>query len=190
MFKIVIIEDEDIIRRGIINMINWTSINCQIVGEAANGAEGLKLIESLKPDIVLLDINMPIMNGIEMLEALPRDVFSTIILSGQSEFEYAKKAISYDVCDYLLKPIMEDVLINSIEKAKKQMQMKRSYLAETQSDPFKVLDLDYRTDSITLKKAIAYIEENFASKITMDDLVAVTKKVKHPSINDSKEIME
>lgn len=176
MFRVVVIEDEDIIRNGLIKMINWPTLVCRIVGEARNGQEGLKIIESTKPDIVLLDINMPLLSGIEMLERLPRGIFATIIITGHSEFEYAKKAIDYDVTDYLLKPIEKANLIESIEKAKTYLKMRRSYKAQIQDKKYQVLDESIKIDSITLNKAIKYIESNIQNKITMKDLVEFTNK--------------
>ena len=116
MNKVVVIEDETIIRNGIINMIRNHIQDFRVVGEANNGEEGIKIVESVRPDIILLDINMPIMNGLEMLEHIPRDLMSVIIVSGESEFEYAKQAIRYGVTDYLLKPIEIKTLQSALEK--------------------------------------------------------------------------
>ncbi|WP_337960832.1 response regulator [Caloramator sp. mosi_1] len=68
MFKVIIVEDEDIIRNGLLLTVDWLSIDCTIVGTASNGLEGLNIIRSQKPDIVITDIKMPIMDGIEMLK--------------------------------------------------------------------------------------------------------------------------
>lgn len=176
MYKIVIIEDEDIIRNGLIQMVHELMDHCRVVAEARNGKEGIKVIESSKPDIVLLDLNMPIMNGLEMLEALPQNLFSTIVISGQSEFEYAKKAIQYDVVSYLLKPIDAKSLKESIEKAIDVLEMKRRYISERKKDPYEIFRNYKDTDSVTLIKAIQYIEDNIGQKILMDDLVEYTKR--------------
>lgn len=176
MYKIVIIEDEDIIRNGLIQMVHELMDQCRVVAEARNGKEGIKVIESSKPDIVLLDLNMPIMNGLEMLEALPQNLFSTIVISGQSEFEYAKKAIQYDVVSYLLKPIDAKSLKESIEKAIDVLEMKRRYISERKKDPYEIFRNYKDTDSVTLIKAIQYIEDNIGQKILMDDLVEYTKR--------------
>lgn len=173
MYKVLVIEDEDIIRKGLINSINWTEHECRIVGEAKNGLDGLKKIASLKPDLILLDVNMPIMDGIEMLSKLTEALISTIIISGYSEFEYAKQAIKYNVVDYLLKPIDSNDLIKALEKAKQQIQMRASYKVD--DDPYRILHTQ-SVDSITLNKAIKYIEDNIGKKILMKDISDVTNK--------------
>lgn len=175
MNKVVVIEDETIIRNGIINMIRNHINNFRVVGEANNGEEGIKVVESLRPDIILLDINMPIMNGLEMLEHIPRDLMSVIIVSGESEFEYAKQAIRYGVTDYLLKPIEVKVLQRALEKASHDLEMKLKYKTP-KSDKFEVFPEYRKTDSITLLKAIDYIENNINKRITMTKLVEVTGK--------------
>lgn len=92
MIKVLIIEDENLIRKGLINTIDWLSMECIIAGEASNGKEGLKTIIEIKPDLVITDIKMPIMNGMDMLqEASEIYDFEKIILTSYGEFPYAKK---------------------------------------------------------------------------------------------------
>ena len=109
MLRVLIVEDEEIIRRGLLCMIDWAGMGCRIVGDAADGREGLALMRTERPDVVLTDIRMPCMDGIEMAEAaraegiLPQLVF----LTSYAEFDYAKKAIALQAADYLLKPVDE-----------------------------------------------------------------------------------
>lgn len=110
--RILIVEDEVKIRRGLAALIARQTDN-EIVGEAKNGQEGLELIQRTNPDLVITDVRMPQMDGLEMIEALQERGITVhcVILSGYSEFEYAKKAIRYGVDDYLLKPLApEDIL--------------------------------------------------------------------------------
>ena len=94
MLRVLIVEDEDIIRKGIAYTMDWTSMGCTIVGEAANGKEGIEKILDLKPDIVLTDIMMPFMDGIEMIRQTTDQVhYKSIILTSYAEFTYAKQAI-------------------------------------------------------------------------------------------------
>jgi two-component system response regulator YesN len=118
--RIVIVEDEIKIREGMSKLIEKHTRH-QVIGEAKNGEEGIELILRLKPDLVITDIRMPLIDGLEMLTKLQELGSKThsVILSGYSEFEYAKKAIHIGVSDYLLKPItLEDVqeLLEKIEK--------------------------------------------------------------------------
>ena len=98
MYKVLIVEDEDIIRKGLMFMVNWQQAGCVVAGEAADGLEGLEKIRETRPDIVIVDINMPVMDGLEMLEKSIQEYgYDAIIVSGYSEFEYARKAITLGV---------------------------------------------------------------------------------------------
>ncbi|MGN1140769.1 MAG: response regulator [Oliverpabstia sp.] len=107
MFRIVIIDDEFYFRQYLKNCIEWNEIDCELVGEASDGEMGLALIEDEKPDIALIDINMPCMDGLECSRVVFEKKLATkiVILSGYSEFEYARKAMMYHVERYLLKPL-------------------------------------------------------------------------------------
>lgn len=107
--RIVIVEDEVKIREGMGKLIE-SQTDHMVLGEAADGEEGLEMILRFKPDLVITDIRMPKMDGLEMIRELySRKVpVHTVILSGYSEFEYAKRAIQYGVDDYLLKPLAAD----------------------------------------------------------------------------------
>jgi two-component system response regulator YesN len=121
--RIVIVEDELKTRNGIINLINKYCQGHEIVGEAENGVVGLEVIENEKPDLIIMDIRMPEMDGLEMLAQLKKKEIKTkiIILSGYSEFEYAQKAIAFGVSEYLLKPILVEHLMNAMEKVNKEL---------------------------------------------------------------------
>lgn len=126
MLKILIIDDEYYFRQFLLSYINWKDYGCEIVGEASDGEEGMALLEQLHPDIVLLDINMPCMNGIEFSRIVYEKKFpvSLIIISGHSEFEYAQQAIRYGVKNYLLKPIDENDLISTLYSIKDELDKK------------------------------------------------------------------
>lgn len=178
MYKVCVIEDETIIRKGLIKAINWEKYNCRVVAEAGNGKEGLRVIESSKPDIIVLDINMPVMDGLEMLSKLANNIYSFIIVSGHSEFDYAKKAIKYNVSEYLLKPVDHKLFEDALSRAIEDFEMKKYFLNNNQQAPseFFILDLNKSVDSVTLNKAIDYIEENLSEKIIMKDIEEVVKK--------------
>lgn len=104
-YKVLIVEDEEVIRKGLSFVMNWEKVGCAVVGEAADGEEGLEKIRTRKPDIVICDIRMPVMDGLEMLQKSTEYNYEAILLSGYSEFPYAQKAISLGVREYLLKPV-------------------------------------------------------------------------------------
>lgn len=124
MVKALIVDDEEWIRLGLREQVEWNSLGIEIIGEAQNGAVAIEIIEEKQPEIVVTDIRMPKMDGITLMEYINKKYPSIliIVISGYSEFEYAKKAISFSAFDYILKPIEEEVLqktlIKAVEKVK------------------------------------------------------------------------
>lgn len=122
MWNLVVADDEPKIRRGIENILNWNEFNINIIGEAEDGEIALKVIKEEKPDIILLDINMPFLNGLNLLQKLKdiNDKSIVIIISGYDEFSYAQKALQFNVFDYILKPVnkkkMEEVITKAVNK--------------------------------------------------------------------------
>lgn len=114
MFNIVLVEDEDLIRKELVLTIPWEKVNCRIIGEAGDGIEGEKVIEALNPDIVVTDIRLPGQSGLDLLEKTKPD--AAIIITGFSDFEPAQRAIRLGVFDYLLKPIEEDELLKTLNR--------------------------------------------------------------------------
>lgn len=106
MYQLLIVDDEEDIRRGIARGISWNSLGFEVVGQAENGEEAVHLIEEKKPDVVLSDIRMPKMDGIELMQYLHKNnpEIKIIILSGYNDVEYLNMAIKNRVTEYLLKP--------------------------------------------------------------------------------------
>lgn len=119
MIKVLVVDDEVFVRKGIVNETDWASLGCEIAGEAANGVEALKAAEQLKPDLIISDIRMPKMDGIEMLKELRARGNRThvIFLTAYSEFEYAKQALKLFAFDYLLKPFEDGELEDAVTRA-------------------------------------------------------------------------
>lgn len=120
MQKIMIVDNEAAIRKGLIHCISWTGLHCTIAAQAEDGLDALEQIPVVKPDIVISDIRMPGMDGLELAKELHTNYpwIKVIILTGFPDFEYAKQAISYQVVDFVLKPTSVESLTNAIEKAK------------------------------------------------------------------------
>lgn len=116
--KMILADDEPVITRGIQKLVNWESLGIEIVGEYEDGKRALEGIIRLKPDLALLDISMPSMTGIDIIKELKAMGCTTkvIFISGFQDFEYAKNAIKYGALDYLLKPVIEEELLNAVEK--------------------------------------------------------------------------
>ncbi|WP_042160253.1 response regulator [Paenibacillus gorillae] len=121
--KIVVIEDEDNTRSGIIKLIGKLGSAYEVIGEADNGISGISLIEELRPDLVIADIKMPQATGIEMLQQLKErgHRHKTVILTGFSEYEYARKALQLGVFEFLEKPITAEDLRTTLEKVQEEL---------------------------------------------------------------------
>ena len=119
MVKVFLVEDEAIIRRGIRDHIDWNANGFEFVGEAGDGEYAYPLIMKTKPDILVTDIKMPFMDGLQLSRLVKKALPATkiIILSGYNEFEYAKEAIKIGINDYLLKPVTSAGLIEALRKA-------------------------------------------------------------------------
>lgn len=121
VIKVMIIDDEPFIREGLKVIIDWQKYGFQVCEEAGNGRQALEKLKKQDIGLIIADIRMPEMNGLELIEYVRKHYTKKIyfiILSGYNDFEYAKQAISNDVSDYLLKPIQAEELIRSIEKIK------------------------------------------------------------------------
>lgn len=117
MLKVLIVDDETVVRKGIVLGVDWASMNCVVVGEAANGEAGLELVERYHPNLIITDIRMPHMDGLEMLSELRRRGCKAhvIILTAYSDFSYARSALKFGAVDYLLKPFRNQELVSAIQ---------------------------------------------------------------------------
>ena len=130
MYKILIIDDESAIRNTLIKLVNCFHSEYEIVGEAVNGFQGLALINEKMPDIILLDIKMPEMDGITLLEKLRKRKSNckVIILTAYNDFSYARDALKLSALDYLLKPVKRDDLKKVLNKAALMIKNERENL--------------------------------------------------------------
>lgn len=130
MIKVFLVEDEVIIRKGVKNNIPWEKEGLEFVGEAGDGELAWPLIKQTQPDILITDIRMPFMDGLELSGLVRKELPGTkiILLSGYGEFDYAKKAISLGVTDYLLKPINSQKLLEAVKKVAETIHEERKHL--------------------------------------------------------------
>lgn len=123
----MIIDDEDYIREGLKKIIDWNRYGFYICGEASNGLRGLTQVRELNPDLVIVDIRMPMMDGLEMVKNLRIDGVSCefIVLSAYSDFKYAQTAMELGIDSYVLKPIEQPALIEKVSKAHDRIMNKK-----------------------------------------------------------------
>ncbi len=126
-YTIVVADDEEEIRRSLIRKVDWDEAGFRVVGEAENGIEALELVEKLEPDLLLTDLKMPFVSGIELARQVReiRPTMQIVFLSGYDDFTYAQQAIQYNIISYMLKPISAKEVTEELKKFIKKW--KRSF---------------------------------------------------------------
>lgn len=130
MYKLIIADDGPTIRNGLARIIPTFGLPVEVAGTAADGTEAMRVIERIRPELMLLDINMPHLSGLELLERAIREVpeSKTVIISGYDQFEYARRALQLGVFDYLLKPVNRSVLCSTLSAAVKSLDQRQKEL--------------------------------------------------------------
>lgn len=173
MLKVAIIEDEAIIRQGLICTIDWQGMGCEICGEAANGVEGLEVIRNKKPDVIFTDIRMPKMDGLEMTAVLRRENAEAkiVFLTSYAEFKYAQEAIRLQAYDYLLKPVDENKLKELLFKIGEEKNPVANSVKQTLHDigSFKQYE-EQKFLSPYVRKVLERIRKEYKNKLTIDEL--------------------
>ena len=123
MLKVLVVEDEEMIRKGIVLAVDWAALDCVVVGEAANGVEALEAVERLNPSLIITDLKMPRMDGIEMLRCLRErgNHVYVIILTAYDSFTYAQSALRLGAVDFLLKPFHDGDLEQAVTALRRRM---------------------------------------------------------------------
>lgn len=120
LYRILLVDDEEEIRQGMIRKFDWEANGFEIVGDAENGQDAFEKTEKLRPDVIITDIKMPFMDGLTLCKKVSESMpeIKLVIFSGFDDFEYAKKAIKSNVVEYILKPVNSDELIGVLHKLK------------------------------------------------------------------------
>lgn len=137
MYRIILIDDEPLILAGIASLITWEDHNCTIIGKATNGTSAFSMITEQKPDIVITDIRMPVISGLELIEKCKEAGynFAFIVLTNLEEFPLAKKALALGASDYLIKiELNEHALSLALERAKETCDLLKSLHLTSQED--------------------------------------------------------
>ena len=132
MYKVLLVDDEPQILRGMEVGIQWENFGFEVIGTAGNGKEAWEMIQNNRPDVLISDIKMPFMDGLELVEIINKNFIKMkiILFSGFDDFEYAQKAIRFGVTDYLLKPVsmpqMEELLNRTHKEIEKEIEEKNN----------------------------------------------------------------
>ena len=182
MFKVLIIDDEEIIREGLRTVINWDALECKVIGEAVDGDEGLEMVSKVEPDIVFTDIRMPGLNGLEMISKIKeyKHECKIIILSGFRDFEYAQQAVKLGAFRFLLKPTNTEEIILSIEEATTELKK-----AKSNKEIFKNLKKKVKED-YDLSNSITITEDNSLNSKEKNSKYLVVKALSFMKANVTK----
>ncbi|MDD7267955.1 MAG: response regulator [Lachnospiraceae bacterium] len=164
MWKVIAADDEGYIREALQKLINWERLGCQLAAVAGDGQELMERIKEELPDIVITDIQMPGADGIAVCKYLYEISPETpvIILTAHSDFEYARAAIRYDACEYVLKVSIMEELEVAVEKAIARLTRLHREVENGEDGGGESASLIERID--------AYIQENYRNKITLDEM--------------------
>ena len=167
--RIVVVEDEMCIREGLVKLLERIDRSYIVVGQADNGKSGLELIKESKPDLVITDVQMPIMDGLEMLRCLQekQPLPKVIILSAYSEFSYAQQAIKLGVSEYLIKPIMVNELTQALRMVEQQLKTKAKKKEELpELDTLGELLTGFQVGRLKYSEALeSYVRSKFSVEI-------------------------
>ncbi|WP_349674248.1 response regulator [Lacrimispora sp.] len=194
MIRVLLVDDEPFIVQGLKVLINWEEEGYEIVKTAANGMEVLDYLKNNQVDLIIADIKMPVMSGMELLEILRRDKVSHadfIILSGFSDFSYAQQAIRFDCFDYILKPVVKEELIRVLHRlnyqrqgSKKQqlnkIKMEKAYLARNMISlifgKYDQINLNYIREQMQWSEGICYVDIEIDNIEQMEELMDEEKR--------------
>lgn len=182
MIKCIVLEDELPVRQDLVLLTRWEELGIVCSGEASNGSEGIELFNRVKPDIIITDIRMPEMDGISFIKEIKnnceaqKNVFpECIILSGFSEFEYARSAISLGVCEYLLKPISDVELEGALGRAVKRIEESRrtSLLQKELFNEYKISgssETEMRHEGGYIDRAVRILLNRYIIGVSIEDV--------------------
>lgn len=170
MFKVILLDDEDTITEGLQAAVPWERYKCRVVATANNGKDGLDLIRKFRPDIIITDIRMPYLSGIEMLRQLTGEFPHTqiIVLSGYRDFSYAQAAIQLGVLRFLLKPSKMDEIYEALNAA--MLKLSGIPLESHSAEKTDVRVDEEQEGNFIVSRAMSYINEHYPEKLTLQQL--------------------
>ena len=194
-FTIILADDEQQILYGMKNGIDWESLGFSVVGTAQNGKEALELIEEHHPDLLISDIKMPFMDGLELSKTIHENYINTkiILFSGWDDFEYARTAISYGVSQYIMKPIdyneMQKLLTTMHEELEKEYaeKMNRTRLENIYTESIPLLRQQFFTQLLTETLTEDYCTlqmKNLKLNLDYEVFHIITVKIRENDLND------
>lgn len=168
MFSVIIVDDEEFVRNGIKNTICWNQLGFDVIGTAENGLAALNLIKLNPPHVILTDVKMPEMDGIELIKTVnylyPN--IKCVLLSAYDDFKYAQSAIKYGAKGYLLKPLEENELKETFLKLAMELEDGND---QNQAE-YQVNDLNCNESLSFINEAKKYVTQHYDKKITLEEI--------------------
>lgn len=166
MLKVLVVDDEAFVRRGIVMETDWASLDCMVVAEAENGLEALEATHRYEPDLIISDIRMPQLDGIEMLRQLREEgnKVHVIFLTAYSDFAYAQSAIKLLASDYILKPFEDGELEATILRVREAIEKERADTREKDEKGMPILIRKNGDKSKYIMEAMKYISEHYGDE--------------------------
>ena len=157
--RVLLVDDEIMIREGFKRLFDWEAHDCEVVGEAADGMEALTQIDTLRPDIVIMDINIPIMNGLKVIQLarIKHPDMAFVIVSGYDDFSYCREALRLQITDYILKPVNYEEFGTCIDNLKISLFEKR---VSEKAEPEK-------QEERTITSITRYLQEHLAEDLSL-----------------------
>lgn len=186
--RVLLVDDEIMIREGFKHLFEWEAHDCQVVGEAADGMEAMNQIDALQPDIVIMDINIPIMNGLKVIQCsrMKHPEIAFVIVSGYDDFSYCREALRLKITDYILKPVNYEEFGACIDNLKIALFRQQLPQEETQGEERPIMAItrylqEHLSEDISLSVlaeefhlSAQYISQLFKSEIGVNFLAYLT----------------
>lgn len=176
MYKVIIIDDEDIIVEGLKKVVDWAKYDCQVVATASDAKSGAQAIQANSPDILFTDIKMPNIDGLTMLAGLKGEFpqMQITVLTGYRDFEYATRAIHIGVARFLLKPSRMNELEEALRFMTENLKRLQEGIPQLKKEPAEELQEANPANSFIVRSALKYIETHYAEKLTLTELAEKT----------------
>ncbi|NBI92487.1 response regulator [Lachnospiraceae bacterium] len=166
-YKAIVVEDEFLLSKNIIKKVNDSDLNFQVIASAEDGESALNLIEKHMPHLVITDVKMPVMDGLELCKELHSfyPAIQVLIVSGYNEFELAQRAIEYGVKGFLLKPLSSSKLEEALRKIKITLDGKKDEISAFGQKNLQIMSKEQIADCVE-----QYLKENFSKQISLKDI--------------------
>ena len=160
--RVLLVDDEIMIREGFKRLFDWEAHDCEVAGEASDGMEALTKIDALRPDIVIMDINIPIMNGLKVIQLsrIRHPGIAFVIVSGYDDFAYCREALRLQITDYILKPVNYEEFGSCIDNLKISL-FERRVLSAPEPE---------KQEERTITGLTRYLQEHLAEEISLSVL--------------------